>query len=272
MRKPIAFLLGSSLVACHHEPGHEVTVPTAYVAPDFEANLKGKDLACCIVRDTFVPAAPLQAGKGKPEDPASWNDKDGALQMLLAGPGSMGVFRTGLNFGRGSIFSISATFRNPMVAGAVSDKPWTVVVAARTGDVDDADNLGRLQVSMQSLPVQPLSGNINRVELRVQEGPNIEQTKRIGEARKIIDGLVHDEIFGSPNPFTITLVVDRASGRGGAILTTKTQAVELEFEQALFSDDNGDPLTVAGAVLVNQGAGRSASVEVTHFEIWDNTP
>jgi hypothetical protein len=272
MIRTIALLLASSLVACHHEPGHEVHIPTDYVAPAYEANLKGKDLACCIVRDTLhTPVQPLQPGQGSPSDPASWNDANGALQMQLAGAGSMGVFSTGLDFGKGKIFSVSATFRNPKVIGAASEKPWTIVIAARTGDVDDADNLGRLQVSMQTLPLQP-SENINRVELRVQEGRNIGEMMRIGEARKTITGLVHDEIFGSPNPFTITLIVDRATGRGGAILTTKTQTVELEFEQALFSEDNGDPLTVAGAVLVNQAAGRSVSVEVTHFEIWDNTP
>lgn len=272
MRKIIAFLLAGVLAGCdHHGVPHDPPDLTHYVAPAYEAELKGKDLACCIVRDILhTPPQPLQPGQGKPADKASWNDANGALQMLLEDRGSMGVFSTGLDFDRGRIFSVSATFRNPKVVGATIAKNWAVAVVFRTGDKDDLDDLGRIQATMRVRPAPelPLSENINEVELRVQEGLNAEGTDKIGDAGKILSGPVHDDIFSSGDPFTLTLYVDRATGRGAAILTTKTQTVELEFDQKRFSDDDGDKLTVAGATLVNQADGRTASVEITHFEIW----
>ncbi len=273
MNRPISLLLvASSLVGCSHGGPHDepVPVPTRYVAPAYEANIKGQDLGCCIVRDILhTPPQPLQKGQGKSEDPAAWNDKDGALQMALSGAGSMGVFSTGLDFDRGKIFSVSATFRNPVVTSSLSKKPWAIGVVARTGDVEDADNLGRLQVTLRVRNVAPPGDNVlPEAELRVQEGPNAPETTKIGNASAFILGPAYDEIFISGQPFTLTLYIDRATSRGAAILATRTQTVELEFEQALFTGDKGDRLTVAGATFVNQEAERTASVEVTHFEIW----
>jgi hypothetical protein len=266
MKKNV-LLLTWCLVGCQ--------VPTDYVGPAYEANLPSKDLACCIVRDILhtPQAQPLQMGQNKPGDFATWGENNGALKMALSDAGSMGVFSTGLNLGRDKAFSVSATFQNPVVTDREIFKPWAIGVVARTGDVDDTDNLGRVQVTLQTKRIGPLADQITAVELRIQEGSDAGNTDKLkdtngNDASVLIAGPTLNQIFKSGQPFTIKLSVDRASGRANAILTTGTKAISIDDAVLnLFNIDNATPLTVAGATLVNQEPNRAVSVEVTHFEI-----
>lgn len=265
--KRIILLLAWCLGACQ--------VPQVYPGPAYEANLTGQDLACCIVRDGFhtPQAQPLQKGQNKAGNFATWGENNGALKMSLSDAGSMGVFSTGLNLGRDKTFSVSATFQNPVVTGEESFKPWAIGVVARTGDVDDTDDLGRVQVTLRVKRVGVLADQLTEVELRVQEGPNADQTEKLkdsngNDASVLIAGPAYDEIFKYGKPFTLKLFVNRLSGHGNAILTTATKTISIDdFELKLFNVDNGLPLTAAGATLVNQEPSRAVSVEVTHFEI-----
>jgi len=269
MKKLITLLLASSLVGCKAWLHH---------ADHYHALLKGSDLGCCIVADTFHnPPQALKLGTSNlaGEVPVLQNTPDAALGMMLRAPppampqgATMGIFLPGLNLGKGTDFSVSATFRRPSTV--YSEKNWAVGVVARTGDFQDLADLMRLQLTFRILK--------SAAELRVQEqwGPDdVTQFKKL--AARPVPAEVYKKIVDGAQPFTLKLSIDRRSGSGTATMTSggetfsvlSTTDMTRTFTMAHFTKDGGEPLTVLGATLANPSApGEERSVEVSDFEVW----
>lgn len=258
-------LLASALGGCREEEARPDEPAGAVQAPNYWTKFEG--LGCCIVIDSLHtnPKA-LQPGQGGAEESATWIAKPDALQMELKAPSplqpnvpSMGIFKTGQNFGPGTHFSVSATFRHP--EGRMDGPAWTVVVVARTGDAPDLMNLGRLQLSLRVR---------NGVHLRVQEGPDAQSAGQIPGAAApdfMPSDIAYKEIYLEHKPFTLRLDVNRKSGKGIATLTTATQEYPIPFEMGFFKKDQGPPLTAVGTAIANNMPGETVSVEVTDLMI-----
>lgn len=265
MKNLVALLLASILgVSAAH--GTPPDAPAGGVkAPNYWTKFEG--LGCCIVHDSLhTDPQALQPGEGDAGETAAWIAKSDALRMELKAPSplqtnvpSMGIFKIGQNFGPGTDFSVSATFRSP--EGRMDGPAWTVTVVARTGDAPDHSDLGRLQLSLRVR---------NGVHLRIQEGPDAASTAAIPGATIYDFGPtdpVYQEIYLQHKPFTLRLDVNRKSGKGVATLTTATQQFPIAFEMGLFKKDQGAPLTTVGAAIANNIPGETVSVEVTDIMI-----
>jgi hypothetical protein len=243
----------------------------------YHANFQGKDLGCCIVHDTLHPSKyALQTGTGGWPARANWNTNHGALEMVLTAPTpiptdgrgksatpSMGIFSTNLNFGPGTAFWVSATFQRPR--GTLTGKAWSLGVVARTGGLADEDYLERLTLSLRVKDFQ--------ADLRVQEvwGLLGQEFRQLNHASIPQDA--YDKIFDltSPEPFTLTLFVDRRTGGGHAIMTMRGRPTVAFFGFTMINhtQNSGEPFTVLGATLANGfGPGETVSTEVTDFKIW----
>ena len=267
----VALLLASSLGISNSEGAHRDPPAGAVKAPNYWTKFEG--LGCCIVVDSLhTDPKALQPGRGDAGETAAWIGKSDALRMELKAPNplqpydatssktpSMGIFKTGQNFGPGTHFSTSATFRHP--EGRMDGPAWTVVVVARTGNAPDLMNLGRLQLSLRVR---------NGVHLRVQEGPDAPNAGPIPGAATPDFGpgdTAYKEIYLEHKPFTLRLDVDRKSGKGIATLTTATQEFPIPFEMGLFKKDQGAPLTTVGVAIANNIPGETVAVEVTDIMI-----
>ena len=260
-----ALLLASSLGISISEGARADPPAGAVQAPNYWTKFEG--LGCCIVIDSLhTDPRALQPGRGEAGEIAAWISKSDALRMELKAPDplqsntpSMGIFKTGQDFGPGTHFSVSATFRSP--EGRMDGPAWTVTVVARTGGAPDLSDLGRLQLSLRVR---------NGVHLRVQEGPDAPSTGAIPGAA-VFDFVPADtaykEIYLQHKPFTLRLDVNRKSGKGVATLTTATQEFPISFEMGLFKKDAGLPLTTVGTAIANNIPGETVSVEVTDLMI-----
>ena len=261
----VALLLASSLGSSNSEGAHRDPPAGAVKAPNYWTKFEG--LGCCIVTDSLhTDPKALQPGRGEAGETAAWIAKSDALRMELKAPDplqpnvpSMGIFKTGQNFGPGTHFSVSATFRHP--EGRMDGPAWTVTVVARTGDAQDLSNLGRLLLTLRVR---------NGVHLRIQEGPDGPRTVPVPGAA-VFDFVPTDtaykEIYLQHKPFTLRLDVNRKSGKGVATLTTATQEFPIPFEMVLFKKDAGPPLTTVGTAIANNIPGETVSVEVTDLMI-----
>ena len=261
----IALLLASSLSGCNSKAPHPDPPSGAVKAPNYWTKFEG--LGCCIVIDSLRtnPKA-LQPGVGGAGETAAWIPTSDALRMELKAPNpvqpvpSMGIFKTGQNFGPGTHFSVSATFRKPQ--GRMDPPaPWTVTVVARTGGAPDPSDLGRLLLTLRVR---------NGVHLRIQEGPNGPTTVPIPGAAVfdfVPTDIAYQEIYLQQKPFTLRLEVNRKSGKGVATLTTASQEFPIPFEMDLFKKDSGPPLTTVGTAIANNIPGETVSVEVTDLMV-----
>ena len=267
MKNLLVTLLLVSLLDVSAAHGTPPDAPAGAVkAPNYWTKFEG--LGCCIVQDSLHtnPQA-LQPGQGDAGETAAWIAESDALRMELTAPPklqpnttpSMGIFKTGQNFGPGTHFSVSATFRSP--EGRMDGPAWTVTVVARTGDAADLSNRGRLQLSLRVK---------NGVHLRIQEGPDGPTAGAIPDAATydfVPADTAYQEIYVQHKPFTLRLDVDRKSGKGIATLTTATREFPITFQMGLFKKDQGDALTTVGAAIANNIAGEKVSVEVTDFMV-----
>jgi hypothetical protein len=267
MNKLITLLAASSLAGCNSGS-----------KPDYFATFEGKDLGCCILRDTFhKPPRPLAEGQSKADETADWITKDGKLGMVLRAPApikpnttpSMGIFSTGHNLGPGSRFTISATFQKP--AGTPSGKAWSVGVVGRTGGVDDTADLRRILLSFRTCTtgIGPCAGA--KANLRVLEvnSADPDDPANAKPASVNIPSDLYDAISASGQPFTLKLTLDRKAGSGTAALTSGKVAISLAFKPTIFKADSGDAIKTLGATLANGfGEGEQVSVEVNDLAIW----
>ena len=261
---PFALLLASALGGSTAHGAPPGAPAGAVQAPNYWTKFEG--LGCCIVIDSLhTDPRALQPGQGGAEKSAMWIAKPDALRMELTAPDplqastpSMGIFKTEQNFGPGTHFSVSATFRSP--EGRMDGPAWTVVVVARTGKAPDLSSLGRLQLSLRVR---------NGVHLRVQEGLDAPSAGAIGPTDKdfVPTDTVYREIYAEHKPFTLRLDVNRKLGKGVGTLTTATQVVSIPFEMDVFKKDEGPALTAVGTAIANNLPGETISVEVTDIMV-----
>lgn len=270
MKNYIVLLLAAFLIGC--------------TGPAYEADFKGIDLGCCIVKDTFHPSkTAMLEGKSNLFGETSYlSEVDGTLQMATSPPlgtasgvaSTEGIYSTGLSLGPGKGILISATFQSP--TREATQDPWSVLLIMRPGDsADDNPNAARLQLSLRTVLIGAADIQARSVELRVQEGTTAEKTKKFSDPNsfKELSGTAALSDIDASKPFKLTLYVNRRDGTGIASLATDSQTVTLTFNPAIFAQNTGDPpINVVGAAIANTAVWRLAAVKVSHFEIKTGDP
>lgn len=265
MKKLIALLMAFYLSGCNAH----VDAPDAYwVIPATEK------LDCCLHVDN-LPGSPLMLRVGynypfsfPPTGHLEANDY--ATKMVLPAPSrdakpgsgtvSMGLFRTGLNFGQDSNFTLRATFRRP--TPVLEGQGWTFAVVARDGDLVDEPDLSKIQLSFRIRP--------SDIQPRVQEvhGSSF-------HTEPIAVPLQKDVVAGNSELITLRLVVDRKAGIGNAFVTigSSEQRVGAEnFPLTVFGPGSDTIFKTAGVALATDTDwGKTLSVEVTDFRICTTT-
>lgn len=171
---------------------------------------------------------------------------------------SESVWAVPVNFGPGSVFRISATFRAPV--GPLPGGGFAIGVNARTGAKDDLTSETRIAATVNVRP-----GFL--VRFGVPFGS-------VEPARVVLPDAVKQAIFSptNPQPFTITLNVDRMHGTGVAKLKVFGQVFSVQFVLSDFLAGSGPVITAVGpGIAVNSNApGHTASVHVRDFRIYTN--
>jgi len=265
MKKLIALLMASSLSWCRPH----VDAPDAYwVIPATEK------LDCCLHVDN-LPGSPLmvQMGFSHPfaDPPVGYLEtNDNAAKMVLKAPSdeakpgstvSMGLFRTGLDFGQGSKFTLRATFRRP--SPVIEGQGWTFAIVARGGGLIDEPDLSKIQLSFRI--------RSDDIEPRVQEY----QGASIPHKVPIAVPLKKDVVAGNSELITLRLVVDRQAGIGNAFVTigsSENRVGDENFPLTKFGPDSDTIFRTAGVTLATDTDwGKTLSVEVTDFRICTTT-
>jgi hypothetical protein len=171
---------------------------------------------------------------------------------------SESIWATPVHFGPGSVVRISATFRAPV--GPLPGGGFAIGLVGRTGAKDDLPNETRIATTINVRP-----GFL--VRLNVPFGST-------APTNMVLPQAVKDAIFSTsdPQPFTLTLTVDRIHGTGKSVLKVGDQVFSLSFVLADFVADGGPTITAVGpGIAVNSnGAGQTASVHVRDFRIYAN--
>jgi hypothetical protein len=171
---------------------------------------------------------------------------------------SESLWATPVNFGPGSVVRLRTTFRAPV--GPIPGGGFAIGLVARTGAKDDLSTETKIATTINVRP-----GFL--VRLNVPFGSV--ETRNL-----VLPQTVKDAIFSTtdPQPFTLTLTIDRIHGTGKSELKVKDQVFSLAFTLADFLADGGPIITAVGAgIAVNSnGPGQTASVHVRDFRIYTN--
>jgi hypothetical protein len=172
---------------------------------------------------------------------------------------AMGLWATPVDFGPGSVSRISATFIAPV--GPLPGGGFAIGVNAKTGDQNDLTTDTRIAVTVNVRP-----------DFVVRFGVPFGAA---APARVALPQAVKDAMFSTtdPQPFTIELTVNRATGKGLAKLMVVDEVFSVPFDLADFRADSGPAITAVGpGIAVNANApGQTASVHVRDFRIYANT-
>ena len=168
------------------------------------------------------------------------------------------LWATPVNFGPGSVVRISATFRAPV--GALPGGGFAMGLIGRTGAKDDLATETKIATTINVRP-----GFL--VRLNVPFGST-------ATTNMVLPQAVKEAIFSTtdPQPFTLSLTIDRIHGTGKSQLKVGDQVFSLSFVLSDFLADGGPPITAVGAgIAVNaNGPGQTASVHVRDFRIFAN--
>lgn len=168
------------------------------------------------------------------------------------------LWATPVNFGPGSVVRISATFRAPV--GPLPGGGFAVGLIGRTGAKDDLATETKIATTINVRP-----GFL--VRLNVPFGST-------ATTNMVLPQAVKEAIFSTtdPQPFTLSLTIDRIHGTGKSQLKVGDQVFSLSFVLSDFLADGGPPITAVGAgIAVNaNGPGQTASVHVRDFRIFAN--
>jgi len=192
----------------------------------------------------------------------AWEARRGEYKLSVtrpstapASPVSAGLFATRVDFPAGSVVGLRATFIGPVGPHGSTDI-WAVALNAKTGDEHD---LGSDKRAVAGLQIRGAGARLNTVgSTKPANLPNISQDD-------------YDAIFDpdNPRPFTLELLIDRASGDSMATLKIGETVISKVFEPAQFPADSGPAITSVGpAIAIASGAGKTASVRVRSFEIF----
>jgi hypothetical protein len=166
------------------------------------------------------------------------------------------LWATPVNFGPGSVVRISATFRAPV--GPLPGGGFAMGLVGRTGAKDDLPTETKVATTINVRP-----GFL--VRLNVPFGS-------VETRNTVLPQAVKDAIFSTtdPQPFTLTLTIDRIKGTGKSELKVGDQVFTLTFTLADFAADGGPTITAVGpGIAVNSnGPGQTASVHVRDFRIY----
>jgi len=172
---------------------------------------------------------------------------------------SESLFARPVDFGPGSIVRIQATFIAPVGPYATTGG-FAIGLGGRTGGKDDLLTETRVFTTVNVRPNQVVRLNVpfGSVETR----------------NTVLPQSVKDAIFSTtdPQPFTLTLTIDRVNGTGKSELKVGDQVFTLTFTLADFRKDGGPTITAVGpGIAVNSnGPGQTASVHVRDFRIYTN--
>ena len=177
----------------------------------------------------------------------------------LVGPVGAGLFATPVSFGKESVFALQATFLAPNGPHDIGNV-WAAAVGARTGDQDDLAQETRVAATFQ---VRAGGARLNVVGATAPANQlNLAQP-------------IYDSIFdpNNPEPFTLYLLVNRATGNGTAKLTVGSYTTSVDFLLADFQPNAGPPITAVGpSIAVSNGPGRTASITVRDFWVFSAVP
>lgn len=186
-----------------------------------------------------------------------WDKKGGSLELGIKQPTgttepvSAGVWTTPVNFGPGSKFAIQATFVRP-IGPHDPGNVWAVALTARTGNEHDVGTAVRAGATLQ---VRADKARLNGPGLVPLNLPNLLPPD-------------YDRLFKSNagGPFTLTLAIDRATGKVTASLKIGDRLITRD--SALKDLQPSDTITSVGAaIVIASGAGKSASVQIREFRI-----
>jgi hypothetical protein len=205
------------------------------------------------VGDTLVPGSNPTFEKGSGEIILGiTRPADLSPDLIVANS----AWATGLSFGPRSVSRISATYIAP--AGPIPGGGFAIGLVAKIGGKND---LGDVETKVATtINVRP--GFL--VRLNVPFG-SLETTNTV------LPPEITDAIFGSSGkPFSLSLTVDRTTGKGKAELKVENHVVSLDFTLADFLANSGPTITAAGpGIAVNANApGQTASVHVREFRIY----
>ena len=171
---------------------------------------------------------------------------------------SESLWATPVNFGPGSVVRISATFRAPV--GPLPGGGFAIGLVGRTGAKDDLATETKVATTINVRP-----GFL--VRLNVPFGS-------VETRNMVLPQAVKDAMFSTtdPQPFTLSLTIDRIKGTGKSELKVGDQVFSLTFTLADFVADGGPTITAVGpGIAVNSnGPGKTASVHVRDFRIYTN--
>jgi hypothetical protein len=168
------------------------------------------------------------------------------------------VWATPVHFGPGSVMRISVTAR--ALSGPIPGGGFAFGLVAKTGGAPDLASEPRIATTINVRP-----GFL--VRLNVPFGS-------AGTTNTPLTPEVRDAIFDptNPKPFTLSLTVNRITGKGLAELKVEDHVVTLSFDLADFLAESGPDIEAVGAgpAVNGNGPGQTASVHIRDFRIYTN--
>lgn len=208
---------------------------------------------------------PMQPGPTSiPNTNPTFQPVPGGIRVGISRPADLppdqipanGLWATPVNFGPGSVSRIRATYIAPI--GPLPGGGFAIGINAKTGGTDDLPTDTRIAVTVNMRP-----GFL--VRFQVPFGS-------VEETNMVLPQAAKDAIYSTtdPQPFTIDLTIDRATGKATAKLLVADQVYTLNFTLEDFRANDGPPITAVGpGIAVNANApGQTASVIVREFRIY----
>lgn len=278
MLKMTAFLVAASMLAgcdCSDPLWKSITqkgivggraCPPEDLGPLYDSVFPKGSPDCCLV-DRF-PDGPKQLAKGQSNtgETADADPVRGVLKLVAPNKFetdpvlgdksvSVGLFRTALAYGPGTVLTARATFRR--LEGPLDDLAWSVGVAARDGGVDDLFNAARVSATLK----------VKQGHAYLNIGAGADPSDRDSQADI---GDVYRLIFNGDQsqPFTLSLHIDRTAGadstvslmKDGRVLKTLRFKLDPTLKDAVF--------TTVGPTLADCCVAKAQlSAELTDFQI-----
>jgi len=170
---------------------------------------------CCLIDRLPGGRKQLEKGQSNAGETASADPVSGMLKLTAPDnfqtdpvigdkTVSVGLFRTGLSYGPGTVMLARATFRRP--EGPLNGPAWSVGVAAREGGIDDRADAARVSATLKVAK--------GHAYLNIGAGAdrdNREPQWDIGE--------MYGSIFNGDQsqPFTLQLHLDRTAGADSSV-------------------------------------------------------
>lgn len=168
------------------------------------------------------------------------------------------AWATPVRFGPGSVMRISVTaraFRGPIPGGG-----FAFGLVAKEGGAPDLATERRIATTVNVRP-----GFVVRLNVPFGAADTTNQP---------LTAEVRDAIFDpdNPKPFTLSLTVNRITGKGLAELKVEDHVVSLPFDLADFLADSGPDIEAVGAgpAVNGNGPGQTASVHIRDFRVYTN--